>query len=83
MIKQEIIERGKTMNGATKLTDDRLDMVSGGYVETFGFAMGSDIVCPNPKCRTADKDNFKVFLNLDTGMNDYTCLKCGWKFSLD
>ncbi len=69
------------MMGVTKLEDKELDKVSGGYVETFGFAMGSDIVCK--KCGAADKEKFEVFLNLETGMNDYTCLKCGYKFSLD
>ena len=63
-----------------RLEEDDMANVSGGYVETFGFAKGSDIKCP--RCGTEKKEAFTVFLNLDTGMNDYTC-SCGWKFSLD
>ena len=66
-----------------KILDEDMGTITGGYVETFGFAMGSDIICPNPSCRAQNKDDFRVYLNLDTGMNDYTCKKCGRKFSLD
>lgn len=69
------------MKNGAGLSESDLNGVSGGYVETFGFAKGSDIKCPN--CKVEDKKNFDVFLNLDTGMNDYTCKSCGYKFSLD
>ncbi len=64
-----------------RLSDNELQGVNGGYIETFGFASGSDVSCP--KCHFSNKDNFKVVLNLDKGTNDYECLHCHYKFSLD
>ena len=66
-----------------KLSDEDMSKVTGGYIETFGFAKGSDVICPNPNCRASEKTDFTVFLNLEKGMNDCTCNKCGRKFSLD
>ena len=70
------------MGSETKrLTDKDMTKIAGGFIETFGFAMGNDIKCSNPLCNASEKEQFSVTLNLETGMNDYVCLKCGATFS--
>ena len=68
-------------NAEKKLRDDDLCKITGGYVETFGFAKGSDVRCP--KCGAENKEDFKVTLNFDFSRNDYICNKCKHKFSID
>lgn len=76
------VRKGKTMGSAEKkLTDDDLSKITGGYIETFGFAKGSDVICPN--CRAERKEDFNVTLNFNYSRNDYICKICGQTFSID
>ena len=67
---------------ALKIDDADLGKVSGGYVETTGYSISHEIVCPN--CGQEDEENFTTWIVSGEGEVDhFTCNVCGYSFTVD
>ena len=64
-----------------KLSNDQIQKVSGGFVETEGYAVGHTIVCPY--CGNQYEPNFTWWMECDGTQNGYTCSVCGASFWVD
>lgn len=64
-----------------KLSDDQIQKVSGGFVETVGYAAGHTIACPY--CGNQYEPNFSYWLEDAGAQNGYTCNVCGANFWVD
>ncbi|MCR5603396.1 MAG: hypothetical protein K6G27_06810 [Lachnospiraceae bacterium] len=65
-------------NKGTKIADEKLKDVNGGFRETDGIAAGCTIECP--RCHNTDKDKFEKWIDLTKG-EMYRCKVCGEEFS--
>ena len=64
-----------------KLSDEQIQKVSGGFVETVGYAAGHTIICPY--CGNQYEPNFSYWLADEDAQNGYTCNVCGANFWVD
>ena len=64
-----------------KLSDEQIQKVSGGFVETVGYAAGHTIICPY--CGNQYEPNFCCWLEVAGAQNGYTCNVCGASFWVD
>ena len=72
----------KMGNETAKLSEAEAEKVSGGFVETSGYAVSHEIVCPN--CGNALADHFDSWIEEGDGERDhYRCTLCGNEFVVD
>ena len=71
----------KLVEAPVKLSDEQIRKVSGGFVETVGYAAGHTIICPY--CGNQYEPNFCYWLVDDDAQNGYTCNVCGASFWVD
>ena len=72
-----------TIKKGRKLSDDKLEKVSGGYVEEFseGHSLGVEIRCPN--CGNENEELFSCDCDILASVQKdlYICGVCGMKFA--
>ena len=76
--------------GFSKLSEDELDNVSGGFISEDGASWGYDVICPN--CGNSNRDSIIIGRKYMYGEYDtFRCRACrtpfgvdvdGWAFSL-
>ena len=71
----------KAVSDSKKLDDSALEKVSGGFVETLGYAKAHEIMCP--VCHNAAESNFAWWEETSFKQNGYTCENCGTSFWVD
>ncbi len=82
LVKQDKMVTDVFKKKKTVLNDAELEDVSGGYVDTAGWAEGYVITCPN--CRESRENMFYTWIDDDYFQLDgYTCRNCGLTFGVD
>lgn len=65
-----------------KISDDMLASVTGGYIESDGWAAGWEITCPN--CGASSYGMFDIWNESDIDcISGYKCRLCGKEFGID
>lgn len=68
----------KNAEAPVTLSDEQIHKVSGGFVETVGYAAGHTIICPY--CGNQYEPTFSYWLEDVVSQNGYTCNVCGANF---
>ncbi len=78
MNKKQAMEGQKVVE---KLNDSELNSVTGGFIETQGYAAAYNIICP--WCRKSEAENFTWWQDTTYKQNGYTCANCKRNFWVD
>ena len=73
-------ENHKKLNPRSKITDEELDEVTGGYWKHHGFAKGYWIECP--RCGRYKDGDFKAWTDEEQKVDQFIC-KCQRSFAVD